>query len=100
MGKWHATVLAVSPPRSLGAQVASKARQMASVKIAADFLGLALADVLLAIGQSAFSGNAAAMSFGPNRAGDAAMHPDMSPDLIPPDQMQALRQSLEASYAA
>ena len=38
-----------------------------AVKVAADFLGLAVSDVLFSIGSSSFSGNAAAMQYGVQR---------------------------------
>ena len=38
--------------------------QRESVKVAADFLALALSDVVISVGDSAFSSNAAAMGFG------------------------------------
>ena len=73
---------------------------MASVKIAADFLGLALADVLLAIGQSAFSGNAASMSLAPSYAGESALHAGVDPTLLQADQLQAIKRALDESRAA
>ena len=75
-------------------QVSAKERKRASIKIAADFLGLALSDVVLAIGQSAFSGNAAAMSLSPSRAGDSSLVPELGSELLSRDQVEAVKQSL------
>lgn len=75
-------------------QVSAKERKRASIKIAADFLGLALSDVVLAIGQSAFSGNAAAMSLAPSRAGDSSLASELGSELLSRDQVEAVKQSL------
>ena len=75
-------------------QVSAKERKRASIKIAADFLGLALSDVVLAIGQSAFSGNAAAMSLAPSRAGDSSLAPELGSELLSRDQVEGVKQSL------
>mmetsp|Transcript_15780 Transcript_15780/g.47448 ORF Transcript_15780/g.47448 Transcript_15780/m.47448 type:complete len:240 (+) Transcript_15780:2-721(+) len=88
-------VLTVSGRPVHSTQVASKAREAAGIKIAADFLGLALSDMLLAIGQSAFSGNAAAMSLAPSRVGDNALMAQM-PEMPWPEQIEAVKRTLVA----
>ena len=57
-----------------------------SVKIAADFLALALADVLFILGGSAMSENAGAMSFGVKRL--------QNPSRLTASEVKSLRTSL------
>lgn len=65
------------------------AHSQAAVKVAADFLGLALTDVQLSIGTSSFSVNAAAMSFGVSRVVDSACNGPK------PAEIRHLRRSLD-----
>ena len=62
-----------------------------AVKVAADFMALAMADVLLNIGGSSFSGNAGALNAGVRRV---AMSDGARFDPIRADEIEALRASL------